>query len=186
MKFLKYVLGIIIAISVIPIIIVSIDKVTEPVNKTINFNILYDEDNEVHYLDPNVYDDLVLLMEISDKPSLPYQVINLVSIKVDDVDILSNEEDFIITYKDSTGVIKLMLHDDDEYYDTIKNDNTVIVGYDDTLLINYTNNLNECVSMSITFRVPIEIPPLVLIMLGLIPAVFISGILYVMFKKQKD
>lgn len=185
MKFLKYVLGIIIAISVIPIIIVSIDKVTEPVNKTINFNILYDGDNSVYYLDPNVYDDLVLLFEIDDDDPVGF-VDNLVSIKVDDKDVLSIDEDFVIIYNDTIGDIKLMLKDDDEHYDTIKNNNTVIVGNADTLLLSYADSLNDNVSMSITFKVPVEIPTLVLVMLGLIPTVFISGILYVIFKKQNE
>lgn len=185
MKFLKYVIGIIIGISVIPIIIVTIDKVTEPVDKTINFNIVYDVEDTIHRLDPNVYDDLVLLMEVSDNLLLPNQVTNLVSIIVDDVDILSDEEDFVIIYDDTMGEIDLKLHDDDEYWDTIKNDNTVIIGVDNTLLINYTDSIYDGISMSLTFKVPAEIPPLVLVMLGLIPTVFISGILYVIFKKTK-
>ena len=181
MKFLKYIISIIIAISIIPIIIISVNKITSPPDKTINFKVVYDVEDTIYRLDPNVYNDLVLLMEIDDDI-----VNNLVSIKVDDYDILNFVEDFCIKYNDSTGDIRLMRSDDSEHYDTIKNNNTVIFAeLGEGILYDYADNGNN-ISVSMAFKISNKIPPLVLVMLGLIPTVFISGILYFIFKKQNE
>ena len=163
MKFIKYAVGLVIALSVIPLVVVTVNNLDAPKLKTIEFEVLDVDDFTITFSE-NVYNDLHSLAIVDDDI-----VSNLISVKINDLDRTDIAMTFIndkFTYSDSNGI---------DWIDISINNTFTSEGY--TPIIGDT--------WTMTFNVSNPLPPLVKLLVGFIPLLLASGILLFMLNKRK-
>ena len=168
MKFIKYAVGLVIALSVIPMVVVAVNKLDDPVLRTIEFEVIdIDVDANLIIYRENTYNDIHSLIIIDN-----INVVNLVTVKINDVDIL----DFNLYYNtDNTFILNDSI-EGDEYLKSLNDDDvSVVADLQPTIGDKWT----------MTFDVSKPLPPLVKLLVGFVPLLLAGGILLFMLNKRK-
>ena len=172
MKFIKYAIGLVIALSVIPMVVVAVTKLDEPRLKTIEFEVVdYDSGEGVITFSENTFDDIQILA-LCDDDDDDYPIINLISVVVNDVELIKPK----LFYKTvSTEYIFMDDNDDYTWYGLVDTNTANPDGYTPTIGDKWI----------MTFDVHRPLPPLVKLLVGFAPLLFVGGVLLFMLNKRK-
>ena len=164
MKFIKYAVGLVIALSVIPMVVVAVTKLDEPRLRTVEFEVV-DIDGISITVTDNTYNNLLLYSTLDGT-----EVTNLLSVKLNDLEQPN---------------CKLWFEPNDYFVYTDDNDNdwTDLIDTDIFCTEGYTPTIGD--KWTMTFEVPNPTPPLIKLLVGFAPLLFVGGILLFMLNKRK-
>ena len=170
MKWIKYAVGLVIALSVIPLVVVTVNNLDTPKLKTVEFEVvdIDDIDNTSITVTDNTYNNL-LLYSIVDEEDDEGTVTNLLSVKLNDLE----QPDYTLWL------------DSDSLFGYIDGNDNSWDGFDDTnnfISDEYLATIGD--KWVMTFEVSI-MPPLIKLLVGFIPLLLASGILLFMLNKSK-
>lgn len=169
MKFIKYAMGLVIALSVIPLVVSTVNNLDTPKLKTIEFEVINDDGGFITFSN-NTYNDIHSL-EILDDIDGGTVVSNLLMVTMNDVELI----DPYMWYNDE---YMFFLSDGGSY------DWTGLLTYDNTVVSEgYTPTIGDTWTM--TFDVSKPLPPLVKLLVGFVPLILVGGILLFMLNKRK-
>lgn len=164
MKFIKYAVGLVIALSVIPMVVVAVTKLDEPRLKTVEFEVV-DYEDEVITFSENTYNNINALAI----PDVNNDVTNLITTKVNGIEIIP---------------ISFTTNNDGNYIFSLNN-----YGWEDLDNLNIAGSIGYSATIGdkweMTFEVPNPTPPLVKLLVGFAPLLFVGGILLFMLNKRK-
>lgn len=170
MKFIKYAVGLVIALSVIPMVVVAVTKLDEPRLKSVEFEVI-DYENGVITFSDNTYNNIHALTIVDNAELGGYYVTNLITTKVNDIEFT----DFGLF--SNTGEYNFVDGLDDVY------------SWDELYELNQANTAGYQATIGdkweMTFEVPSSTPPLVKLLVGFAPLLFVGGILLFMLNKRK-
>lgn len=169
MKWVKVAIGAVIALSVIPLVVVTVNNLDTPKLKTIEFEVI----------DLNIDDNFVTFSENTRNNihslaiSEEGKVINLITVTVNDVEL----ETVVMYYYSPSGGYSFEVGET-LYWTDLTDSNTNTAD-----LPGYTLTVGEIWTM--TFEVSNPLPPLVKLLVGLVPLIFVAGVVSYLFVKTK-
>ena len=169
MKFIKYAVGLVIALSVIPMGVVAVNKLDDPVLRTIEFEVVdYVKIVDAIRFSETIFNDIHSLM-IYDSTN---NVSNLISVRVNDIEL---------TY------ISLSYNPNDNYYNFNRDNGDygwkTLNVTNAAKAVTYTPTIGD--KWTMTFEVPNPTPPLIKLLVGFAPLLFVGGVLLFMLNKRK-
>ena len=167
MKFIKYAVGLVIALSVIPLVVVTVTNLDAPRLKTIEFEVEEIDLSNV-YFSENAYNKIHALAIVDTNGN----VSNLVNVKLNGVD----ESSFTLNFDT----------DDDSYYYVGPGgtDWTTLINDDTAEKDDYNATIGD--KWTMTFELPKPpLPPLIKLLVGFAPLLFVGGVLLFMLNKRK-
>ena len=170
MKFIKYAVGLVIALSVIPMVVVAVTKLDEPRLKTIEFEVLdYDSDTGVVTFSDNTFNDInsLAILEANEEFEGYFYVTNLITTTLNGIETTN------VTLEYSNNAYNY--DDNDNEIASLTNDNTAQTGTGATIGDKWT----------MTFDVSTEMPPLIKLLVGFAPLLLAGGVLLFMLNKRK-
>ena len=169
MKFIKYAVGLVIALSVIPMVVVAVVKLDEPRLQTVEFEVVdWDSGTNTITFSENTFNDIHSL-GILDVSGYTTYVSNLLMVSVNDVELI---EPYMVKSDDEY----IFLSDEDSY------DWAALFIYNTAMTDSYTPTVGD--KWTMTFEVSI-MSPLVKLLVGFVPLIFVGGILLFMLNKRK-
>lgn len=171
MKFIKYAVGLVIALSVIPLVVVTVSNLDAPRLKTIEFEVVdFDSEEDLVTFSDNTYNNLYTLAIFGDDN----YATNLIIVKLNGIEMIGGS----ISFSDSNSDVVYIFSEDDALYGWVSLDDTntaEVAGYNPTLGDKW----------EMTFEVPRPLPPLIKLLVGFVPLLFIGGVLIFMLNKRK-
>ena len=167
MKFIKYAVGLVIALSVIPLVVVTVNNLDVPRLQTVEFEV-EDVDLSNIYFSENTYSDIYALAIVDTNGD----VSNLVNVNVNGVD--------------EVGTLKFNNADDSYYYiGSGGTDWTTLINDDTAEKDDYNATIGDKWTMVFEVSKPTPLPPLVKLLVGFAPLLFVGGVLLFMLNKRK-
>ena len=164
MKFIKYAVGLVIALSVIPLVVVTVTNLDASRLKTVEFEVI-DVGDITFTFSENTFNDIHSLIIYTDNI-----VSNLITTTVNDVEVVG------VTLSYVTKENFFSLADSESiHWEELKDTN---IAYAD----GYTPTVGD--KWTMTFEVSI-MPPHIKLLIGLVPLIFVGGILLFMLDKRK-
>ena len=166
MNWVKTAIGAVIALSVIPLVVITVNNLDTTKLKTIEFEVI----------DLNVDDNLVTFSEntFNDIHSLAIseesKVINLITVTLNDVKLVPAD-----MYYSSQGGYSIMFGEFNSWTD--------LTGTNIADLSGYTPTVGDTWTM--TFDVSKPLPPFVKLLVGLVPLIFVAGVVSYLLVKTK-
>lgn len=178
MKFIKYAVGLVIALSVIPMVVVAVNKLDQPKLKTVTFEVVgVDIVEETITFSDNTYTDLYnvpkVLSEFDPITNEVDIVTNLITARFNNYTL----DDIVFIFNHETEIFSVNNTDDYDWYDLSNNNIASDNGY---LSIAQVGD-----KWQMTFEVPSQVSPLVKTLIGFAPLLFIGGVLVFMLNKRK-
>ena len=165
MKFIKYAVGLVIALSVIPMVVVAVTKLDEPRLQTVEFEVVDIDDTVITFTD-NTYNNIHSLAIVDDLNA----VTNLITTTVNGLELVNDSLVYL-----TPGYNFSDANDDFAWYDLTDTNTTNSDGYTPTIGDKWT----------MTFDVSTKMPPLIKLLVGFAPLLFVGGILLFMLNKRK-
>ena len=169
MKWIKVAIGLVIALSVIPLVVVSVNNLDTPKLKTVEFEVI-DIDNDTLTFSENTYNDIHSLAIVNNNNS----VSNLITIKVNGVELLSISMSYDINDMEDYKLFFI----EGIKWESLTDDKTVDISNSE-----YEPTIGD--EWTMTFDVAKPLPPLVKLLVGFVPLIFVGGILLFMLNKRK-
>ena len=167
MKFIKYAVGLVIALSVIPLVVVSVNNLEQTRLRTVEFEVVdWDSGTNTITFSENTYNDIHTLVIYNDDND----VSNLITVKLNDVEL----GDFLLYTNTTRDLYDFSDDNSNDWEGLTVNDIATSQGYIPTIGDEWT----------MTFEVSI-MPPLVKLLVGFVPLIFVGGILLFMLNKRK-
>ena len=166
MKFIKYAVGLVIALSVIPLVVVTVNNLEAPRLITIEFEVVdVDELDVLYTFSDNTYNTINNYAQFDE---LGYST-NLVNVSINGINYTDGT---LQIYEDET----LAYYTDTSYFGGLSDTNiSDILEYEPTIGDKWT----------MTFEVPRSLPPLIKLLVGFAPLLFVGGVLLFMLNKRK-
>ena len=167
MKFIKYAVGLVIALSVIPLVVVTVTNLDAPRLKTIEFEVVdYDSGEGVITFSENTFADIHSLAILDTNND----VNNLITVTLNDLNLINPQ----LTFHDN----EYNYYDDDSSNDWEYLDDTNNASAD-----SYNPTIGD--KWTMTFDVSTEMPPLIKLLVGFAPLLLAGGVLLFMLNKRK-
>lgn len=167
MKFIKYAVGLVIALSVIPLVVVTANNIDTSKLRTVEFEVIdIVNDTTSPIFSENTFNNIHSLAIVDGE-----NVTNLFTVTVNDVELLETT----MLYDHDLNYYYFATLDDSFSWDELNDSNTArSAGYTPTIGDKWT----------MTFEVSI-MPPHIKLLIGLVPLIFVGGILLFMLDKRK-
>lgn len=166
MKFIKYAVGLVIALSVIPLVVVTVNNLDTPKLKTVEFEVL-DVDGKTITFSDNTYTNINNSAVFDDSRNVK----NIKSLSLNNGAIT----DFTLYNQNETYNLEFI---------TINMETIEIFAIDNTNVGMLGDGfLNNGDILTVTFEFPVTIPPLVKLFIGFVPLIFVAGVVSYLFVK---
>ncbi len=180
MKWVKVAIGAVIAIAVVPMIVTSIRYISEPTTEYIEYSGEYDVaftinyDGGIYNIDDGTFNLLYLLTNEGDDINLVNVTRNDVNVPIEEFTYITGQNYNNFGFTDSNYEYIFEIKDDDTLggYPTLQNDQWVFTFDVENILIPITE--------------PPSLSPTIITLLSLIPLIFVSGILFNIYKLKRE